>query len=247
MITGNKMVGEIAAELTEISLPNMASALQTIYRSDDYNKMDHLAFLNAIVTPEYDAKMEKRLSNRLDNANLKGCPQEISKCVNSADREYKPDGITDTLRTLDFIDTGLNVCILGPSDSGKSYLAKALAIHACTRFSVEYYHCEALLESMQALKIASYNKFQKRMTQLTKRGLLVLDDFLLHTISEEGEVKILFELLERRLELHNSTIICSQREPKSWTSMIYNDEVAANALMKRVTKHYTVVIIPHSS
>lgn len=56
MITGNKMVGEIAAELTEISLPNMASALQTIYRSDDYNKMDHLAFLNAIVTPEYDGE-----------------------------------------------------------------------------------------------------------------------------------------------------------------------------------------------
>ena len=85
------------------------------------------------------------------------------------------------------------------------------------------------------------------MTQLTKRGLLVLDDFLLHTISEEGEVKILFELLERWQELHNSTIICSQREPKSWTSMIYNDEVAANALMKRVTKHYTVVIMPHSN
>lgn len=247
MITGNKMVGEIAAELIEISLPDMASALQTIYRSDDYNKMDHLAFLNAILTPEFDAKMQKRLANRLENANLKGCPQEISKCVNSADREYKPDGITDTLRTLNFIDTGLNVCILGPSDSGKSYLAKALAIHACTRFSVEYHHCETLLEKMQAMKTASYNKFQKRMTQLTKRGLLVLDDFLLHTISEEGEVKILYELLERRLELHNSTIICSQRDPKSWTAMIYNDEVAADALMKRVTKHFTVVITPHNS
>ena len=29
--------------------------------------------------------------------------------------------------------------------------------------------------------------------------------------------------------------VCSQREPKSWTSMTYNDEVAANALMKRIT------------
>ena len=62
MITGNKLVGEIASELIEISLPNMASALQTIYRSDNYSKMDHLAFLNAILTPEYDAKMEKRIS-----------------------------------------------------------------------------------------------------------------------------------------------------------------------------------------
>ena len=68
-------------------------------------------------------------------------------CVNSAAREYKPDGITETLRTLDFIDQGQNVCILGPSDIGKSYLSKALGILACSRFSVEYHHCEPLVYS----------------------------------------------------------------------------------------------------
>lgn len=41
-----------------------------------------------------------------------------------------------------------------------------------------------------------------------------------------------------------STIICSQREPASWSSMILNDEVSANAILKRATKHYTVVIKP---
>ena len=32
----------------------------------------------------------------------------------------------------------MNVCILGPSDSGKSYLAKAIGIVACNTYKVEY-------------------------------------------------------------------------------------------------------------
>jgi len=77
--------------------------------------------------------------------------------------------------------------------------------------------------------------------------LLILDDFLLHTITDEREVKILFELLEKRSELQRSTIVCSQREPKSWASMMMNDEVSSNAIMKRATKHYTVMISPKES
>ena len=44
-----------------------------------------------------------------------------------------------------------------------------------------------------------------------------------------------------------STFTCSQREPSSWSSMILNDEVSANAILKRVTKHYTVVIKPQTT
>ena len=74
---------------------------------------------------------------------------------------------------------------------------------------------------------------------------LILDDFLLHTITDEREVKVLFEILEKRCEINLSTIICSQREPASWSSMILNDEVSANAILKRATQHYTVVIKPN--
>ena len=39
-----------------------------------------------------------------------------------------------------------------------------------------------------------------------------------------------------------STIECSLRSPSSWTSMILNDEVSSNSVVKRVTKHFTVLI-----
>lgn len=72
--------------------------------------------------------------------------------------------------------------------------------------------------------------------------LLILDDFLLHTNVNEREVKILFKILEARCESERSTIVCFQRESKSWASIILNDEVSANAIIKRATKHYTLVI-----
>ena len=85
------------------------------------------------------------------------------------------------------------------------------------------------------------------MKKLCGTALLILDDFLLHTLTDEREVKVLFEILEKRSEINLSTIICSQREPASWSSMILNDEVSANAILKRATRHYTVVIKPAST
>ena len=118
---------------------------------------------------------------------------------------------------------------------------------ACNNYKVEYHHCESLLEALVALKVQDYSKYQKRLKRICGAALLILDDFLLHTITDEREVKILFEILEKRCEISLSTIICSQREPASWSSMILNDEVSANAILKRATKHYTVVIKPGTS
>ncbi len=88
----------------------------------------------------------------------------------------------------------------------------------------------------------SRNTHQKKVRFYLNLDLLILDDFLLHTITDEREIKILFELLEKRNEQQKSTIVCSQRNPENWKAMILNDEVSANSIMKRATKHYTIKI-----
>ena len=95
---------------------------------------------------------------------------------------------------------------------------------------------------MAALKKKDYAKFKKKMNSLARLDLLILDDFLIHSITEEKEVKVLFDILETRNENKKSTVVCSQRSPSSWTSMILNDEVSSNSVVKRVTKHFTVLI-----
>lgn len=237
-------INRLVEELREIKLVRMAGALEDLYISSDFDSFDHLTLLEQIIEPEYEVRIAKQYENRLKLAHLSGGPQVISNCRDSKQRCYLPKGIVDTLSSLDFIREGLNICILGPSDSGKSYLAKAIGIQGCQRYRISYYHCESFLEEMVALKASDYKKYQKKMMHNIKLDLLILDDFLLHTITDEREIKVLFELLEKRSELSKSTIVCSQREPKSWKSMILNDEVSSNAIMKRATKHYTVVIKP---
>lgn len=60
--------------------------------------------------------------------------------------------------------------------------------------------------------------------------LLILDDFLLNTVTDEREVKVLLDILDKRVEHSRSTIVCSQRDPDTWKAMILNDEVSANAM-----------------
>lgn len=43
MITGKKVLNGLVDSLNEMSLSKMAGALQTVYRSERYNSLDHLS------------------------------------------------------------------------------------------------------------------------------------------------------------------------------------------------------------
>ncbi len=232
-------------ELMTLGLSKAAATLEEQYNSPDFLNCDRMTLLSRIIEPEYDSCINKRFSSRLRFAHLSGCPEDLSNCVDSKDRSYMPEDITSRLSSFDFVRNGMNVCILGASDSGKTYLAKSLGIMACNEFSVEYYETEALLESLADLKAMDFSKYSKRKKHLCKLDLLILDDFLLHSIADEQQVKILHELLNSRTESFKSTIVCSQRLPENWKAMILDDDIAADAIVKRATKHFTVMITSH--
>ena len=102
--------------------------------------------------------------------------------------------------------------------------------------SFSYSKKQAFCRKVQNVVATTYKKF---LQFYAKRSC---KKHLLHTITDEREIKILFELLEKRNEQRKSTIVCSQRDPDNWKAMILNDEVSANSIMKRATKHYTIKI-----
>ena len=242
MIKGDELLLDLEEQMRTIKLPLMALKLDELYRSPNWLHMDKLEVLSVLIAPEFKDKVSKTTTNRLRTANIVGTPCEITSCRNSTARKYEPSGAPKTLSSMRFIEEGQNVCILGASDSGKTYLAKALGAAACEKYRVSYNRCSELLERLVALMLEDYARFERQMRRLKNFQLLILDDFLLNTITDEREVKILLEIMEKRIELSRSTIVCSQREPESWKSMIMNDEVSANAIMKRATKHYVVMI-----
>ena len=232
MDTGEKTMKAALDQLQELGLKTMAASLEDFYNSPDFNITGRLELISRIIGDEYDARMTSRYEGRLRKAKLKGCACSLDKCVDTKERQYQPDEIVKTLSRMQFVKDGMNLFILGPSDSGKTYLAKALGIAACRDYRVLYYHCEEL----------SYDKYKRELKKLSTIDLLILDDFLLHPMSDDTEIEVLYTVLEHRNEAQKSCIICSQREPKSWPSMVMQDEVSSNSLLKRITKNYTVMI-----
>lgn len=242
MNTGNKELKSILEELDELNLGYMAAELEKLYKQPSFVETGRLELISAIVHAEYSATVANRYISRLKKAKLKGNDSCLDQCTDSKERQYQPQDIIKVLSSLDFIQNGMNLCIFGASDSGKTYLAKAIGAEACRRFRVGYYHCDELISELATIRKVDFKQYQKKIKAILNLDLVILDDFLLHPITDDYEVKALYDVLEKRNELSKSCIICSQREPKAWSSMLMEDEVSSNSLLKRVTKHYIVMI-----
>ncbi|UWP55935.1 ATP-binding protein [Roseburia intestinalis] len=132
MLTGTALMNELVDELNELKLSTMAATLDDLYHRPGFLEMDRLTLIAELIGPQFQEKVSTTLKNRLTAAHLKGSPEELADCVDSDKREYLPAGITEVLFSLDFIERGYNLCILGESDAGKSYLAKAIGIKSAT-------------------------------------------------------------------------------------------------------------------
>ncbi len=180
-----------------MGLHSMAGTLIQIYASPDFLNLDPLTTIAKPVEPDYQAKKNKHIANRLRAPHLLWCPQELSSCVDSAEREYLHNGITGTLSTLDLINQGLNVCIWA------SRQWQVLSSQSDWHYSLHGWQ-GGLQPLRGAFGRAGYAEraglpeIPARMKRICGLDLLILDDFLLHTISDEREVKILFEILEKR-------------------------------------------------
>ena len=147
-------IKQLIDELHEITIHGMADALEELYRSSNFDSLDRLGFLEKLIGPQYEMTTARQYENRIERANLKGSPQVLDNCRDSSERSYLPSELISTLASMDFIKEGLNVCILGSSDSGETYLAKALSIQACVKYRVSYQHCEPFVEELVVMKEA---------------------------------------------------------------------------------------------
>lgn len=232
----------IAEQLNSLRLFSAEDTLKKLYQSPAFTEMSSLDVLNKIVNSQYTSKSTAIYNTHLKASRLIGCNAMITNCIDSNQRVYTPNGTVERLRLLDFISHGDNVCILGSSNSGKSYLAKAIGIEACRKFTVLYCHAGEYIEQMVNLKTMDYIKFRKKEGQYLSADLLILDDFCLNKVADEAELKLLFEIFELRSENRKSIIVCSQREPSGWAAMLNNDKVYCDAIIKRATRDYTLLI-----
>jgi len=214
--------------LKMMKLYGMAKALETQMESTDYEPLPFLERLGFLVDTEQIHRDNRSLQSRLRKAKLRhtACLEDLDmRSARGLDKS-----LLASLATSKWVHSHQNILIIGPTGVGKSYLACALAQKACRDgFTAIYDRAPRLFQELAIAK--ADGSYVKMLTALSRKDILVIDDFAMHPLTDEQR-RDLLEIVEDRYE-KRSTIITSQVPVDHWHEVIA-DPTFADAILDRL-------------
>jgi DNA replication protein DnaC len=193
------------------------------------------------VIPLIEAEEEERAIRsqeyRLTNA-------KIGAFKDRADFDWKhPKKIDrqqlDELFSLEFLEEGRNVVLVGPNGVGKTMFAKNLAHAAVSRGCATRY----LSAADMLTDLASYNgaTLKNRLKRYVSPRLLVIDE-LGYLSYDSQHADLLYEVVSRRYEQEASIILTTNRSFKEWNE-VFDGSAVLTTLIDRICHRVEIVQI----
>lgn len=214
--------------LRQLKLTGMSDALERQRAQPDTHDLAFEDRLALLVDHEVLHRDNRRLARLLKTARLR-----VPACVEDIDYRH-PRGLERSrmaaLASCDWIRQALNLCLIGPTGCGKTWLACALGNQACRQgLSVRYLRVPRLFEQ---LRIAHGDgSYARLMGQLQKTHLLILDDWGMQPLTATQR-QDLMEVIEDR-HGRGSTLIASQLPAEHWHDYI-GSATLADAILDRL-------------
>lgn len=215
-------------KLLALRLEGMAQALEEQRRQPDSSQLDFEERFALLVERQWLWRENRALAARLHHAQLK-----VAAALEDIDYRH-PRGLKraqiEQLRASQWVAQHRNCLITGPTGSGKTYLACALAHQACRDgHRVGYYYAPKLFRELQNAQ--ADGSLLKLLKKLARAALIVIDDFGLAAVTGK-QYRDLLEILDDRHGL-GSTLITSQFPVEEWHGVI-NDATVADAILDRL-------------
>ncbi len=215
-------------KLRQLKLTGMADAFVQQTEQPETHSLSFNERFALLVDREATHRENRRLTRLLQLAHLKqpACVEDIDyKHRRGLDRAQ-----VAALATCDWIRAHHNLHITGPTGCGKSWIGCALGNQACRQgLSVRYERAARLFDNLRIAR--GDGSFGKKLLQLAKTDLLILDDFGLKPL-QQSERHDLLEVIEDR-HGSRSTLITSQLPVSSWHDYL-NEPTLADALLDRL-------------
>jgi DNA replication protein DnaC len=225
-------------KLHDMRLNAMADHFNEQLHNTKYNDLSFEDRFNLLVDIEWARRKNNKLERLIHNADFR----YNNACIE--DIEYHPDRKLDKTQILrlasgNYIQEKHNIIIKGASGNGKSYLACAFGVAACRQFyTVKYVRLPDLFDELAIAR--GEGIYQKVMKTYRKVNLLILDEWLLTSLTE-SEARDLLEIVEARHQVA-STIFCSQFDTQGWYEKIGEDTLADAILDRIIHDSYNIFI-----
>ena len=223
------MMNTTLNQLRELRLMGMLTALDEQLTQAGMSAVSFEERMALIVEREPHWRHDKRRARLLKEAKLKYPQAAIEDIDTRAGRGLDRKAVM-SLALGDWIDSGHSVLITGPTGAGKSWLACALAQHACRRGRSAFYQRVPRLS--EELRIRHGNgTFGKWLIQLAKTDVLLLDDWGMAGLDNQARADLL-EIIDDRAA-SKATIITSQLPIEHWHAWV-GDATIADAILDRL-------------
>lgn len=235
------MTHPLLPKLKALRLSGMLNTLETRAAQAAERGLTPTEFLAIMLDDELERRDQSRLGRLVTEAGI-----DPGKTLAQFDFAAAPQvnrTLVMDLATCTFLQRAENILFSGPTGTGKSHLANALAWEAVKRGNTVYLRStHKLLADLQAAR--ADGTFTRRFTRLASVGLLVIDDFGLRPLSAQG-AEDLYELVRERYE-HKPLIITSNRAFQEWPDA-FGDGLLASAALDRLTHHSHTLVITGQS